>query len=153
VARHFVGQGRTYIRCDDRDISRIDIKNAMDSFLRGHVLVSYGLIAELSINGKYRSGELVPRTEGDVQLDLRVLGPHWVHATQVQLYSNGKLIKRMAIPDDRSLTLTPGVQWQGHFTLPWPEHDVNLVAIAIGQGIDQPYWKTAKPYQPTSPDW
>jgi hypothetical protein len=27
------------------------------------------------------------------------------------------------------------------------------VAIALGPGIDGPWWKTAKPYQPTSPDW
>jgi hypothetical protein len=27
------------------------------------------------------------------------------------------------------------------------------VAIALGPGIDGPWWKTAKAYQPTSPDW
>ena len=31
--------------------------------------------------------------------------------------------------------------------------DEDLVAIAIGPGIDGPWWKTAKPYQPVSPDW
>ena len=25
--------------------------------------------------------------------------------------------------------------------------------VAIGPGIDEPYWRTAKPYQPDSPDW
>jgi hypothetical protein len=28
-----------------------------------------------------------------------------------------------------------------------------LVAIATGPGVDGFYWKTAKPYQPTSPEW
>jgi hypothetical protein len=27
------------------------------------------------------------------------------------------------------------------------------VAIALGPGVDGLYWKTAKPYQPTSPEW
>jgi hypothetical protein len=28
-----------------------------------------------------------------------------------------------------------------------------LVAVASGPGITGPYWPTAKPYQPTSPEW
>src|SRR5438477_5893083 len=36
---------------------------------------------------------------------------------------------------------------------PQAEHDLHLVAIALGPGIDGLYWKTAKPYQPTSPQW
>ena len=30
---------------------------------------------------------------------------------------------------------------------------MHFVAIALGPGVDGLYWKTAKPYQPTSPDW
>jgi hypothetical protein len=32
-----------------------------------------------------------------------------------------------------------------------PGHDVYLVAVATGPGIDGWYWRTAKPYQPDSP--
>ncbi|MGH7128705.1 MAG: CehA/McbA family metallohydrolase, partial [Planctomycetaceae bacterium] len=42
VARHFVGQGRTYIRCDDRDPGHIDVEQAVSNFLQGRVMVSYG---------------------------------------------------------------------------------------------------------------
>ena len=34
-----------------------------------------------------------------------------------------------------------------------PKHDVWLVAVATGPGIDKPYWPTANPYQPASPEW
>ena len=58
VGRHFVGQGRTYIRCDDRDPGNLDVDQAVSNFVQGRVMVSYGLLAELSVNGKYRSGEM-----------------------------------------------------------------------------------------------
>src|SRR6476620_7841068 len=37
--------------------------------------------------------------------------------------------------------------------LPRLGHDAFLVAVAIGPGVDQPYWPTAKPYQPTRENW
>ena len=35
VARYIIGQGRTYVRCDDRDPGRIDLAQAMESVRRG----------------------------------------------------------------------------------------------------------------------
>lgn len=151
VARHFVGQGRTYIRCDDRDPGQINVAEAVDHFLKGQVLVSYGLIAELTVNGSYHSGDVAFSAGDTVRVDLRVLGPHWVHATEVRLYSNGTIIRQQRIGDGRDPNLPDGVQWQGRWEVPMPKHDVHLVAIAMGDGIREPYWRTAKPYQPTSP--
>jgi hypothetical protein len=63
VARHFVGQGRTYIRCADGDPGAIDVAAASESIRAGRVLVSYGLLVELTVNGSGRSGDLVsPKT-------------------------------------------------------------------------------------------
>ena len=153
VARHFVGQGRTYIRCDDRDPGNIDVSQAVDSFIAGRVMVSYGLLAELTVNDKYKSGELA-RTGGDrVEVAVRVLGPHWVEATRVRLFANGRQIRAEDISPDRPPDLPPGIKWERHWEIPVPKHDVHLVAIATGPGIDGPYWKSAKPYQPTSPEW
>ena len=153
VLRHFVGQGRTYIRCDDRDPGNIDIGSAVDSFIEGRVLVSYGLLAELTVNGKYRSGDLARVGPGDVAIDVRVLGPDWVQADRVRLYANGWLIRDETISDDEQTALAAGIKWEGQWNLDLPSHDIHLVAIATGPGIDQPYWKTAKPYQSTSPNW
>jgi hypothetical protein len=153
VGRHFVGQGRTYIRCDDRDPGNIDVDAAVDSFLAGRVLVSYGLLTELTVNDKYGPGELAAVPDDEVRVAVRVLGPHWVEATRVLLFSNGRLAREEAVPRERARDLPPGVIWRGGWTLTRPQHDVHLVAIALGPGIDGPYWKTAKPYQPTSPGW
>ncbi|MBI1901343.1 MAG: PHP domain-containing protein [Planctomycetia bacterium] len=153
VARHFIGQGRTYIRCDDRDVSRIDVDAAVNSFLAGRVMVSYGLLAELTIDGKYTAGDLAAPSGDDLAVGLRVLGPHWVTATSVRLYANGQLVREEKIPAEKSSELSEGVKWQATWKLPRPKHDVHLVAIALGDGVDGPHWKTAKPYQPTSPDW
>jgi hypothetical protein len=153
VARHFVGQGRTYIRCDDTDPGHIDVDDAVSSFLQGKVLVSYGLIVELTVDGKYRSGELVPQGDGPVTVNLRVLGPRWVRATHVTLYRNGSAIREQQLGDEPDRELPAGVQWQATWTLPRLEHDSHLVAMVLGDGIEQPFWKTAKAYQPTSQHW
>ena len=153
VARHFVGQGRTYIRCADRHPFQIDVDAAVNNFLQGRVMVSYGLLAELTVNEKYSSGELAPVTD-DVRVEVRVLGPHWVRADRVLLFANGRMIRDEAISADIDHKPLPiGVKWAGTWTIPKPSHDVHLVAIALGPGVDGLYWKTAKPYQPTSPEW
>lgn len=153
VLRHFVGQGRTYIRCDDRDPGNIDVDQAVNSFVQGRVMVSYGLLASIRVNDRYGSGELV-RIGGDsVRIKVRVQGPHWTRATRVQLFANGTVIREAAIPegDDpaRDRKLDRVLEW----TIPRPKHDVFLTAIATGPGITSPYWRTAWPYQPVSPEF
>jgi len=152
VSRYIVGQGRTYIRANDADPGRIDVGEAVESFLAGRVMVSYGLLVELKINGEFGPGELATASGDHLRVAARVLGPHWVKASHVQLFANGKLVREAAI-DGSSPALPSGVKWAGTWTLPKPKHDIHLVAIATGPGIDGPYWKTAKPYQPTSPEW
>ncbi len=153
VARHFVGQARTYIRCDDRDPSQIDVATAVDSLLHGRVMVSYGLLAELTVDDQYTSGDIVSLTADEFQVRVRVLGPHWTRAETVQLYANGELIEERSVDDHPDNEVEEGVLWQGEFILPTPHHDQHLTAISIGPGIEGLYWPTAKAYQPTSIDW
>ncbi len=153
VVRHFVGQGRTYIRCNDRDPGHLDIDEAVNNFIQGRVMVSYGLLAELTVNEKYHSGETAALGDNELRVDVRVLGPHWVRASQVQLFSNGHMIRETAISSEPDSKLPIGVKWSSGWTIPKPRHDVHLVAIATGPGVDGLYWRTAKPYQPISPAW
>lgn len=153
VARHFVGQGRTYIRCDDSEPGNIDVDSAVNNLLQGRVRVSYGLLTELTVEGKYTSGELARIPGENISVAARVLAPDWIEASKILLFSNGKLIHEEAISQQEESKTTPGVKWRGSWTLPRPTHDVHLVAIAIGPGIDGPYWRTAKAYQPSSPVW
>ena len=177
VARHFVGEGRTYIRCDDSDPGRIDVQKATQAFIDGEVIVSYGLFTELKVNGQHAPGGLLPVAvdENTVTVDINVLGPHWSQVDRVQLFANGVLVHDEELPqDDRqnersvwSLARPPfdvfeyndvvpprnGHKHHVQLKLPRPKQDVHLVAIATGPGIRESWWKTAKPYQPDSPDW
>jgi hypothetical protein len=154
VARFIVGQGRTYIRARDDDPGAINVDEAVASFVQGRVLVSYGLLTELTVNEKFGPGDLAPAKEKEVRVKLRVLGPHWARADKVLLFANGQLIREEAIPTTKPDSRPPaGVIWEAGWKLERPRHDVHLVAIALGPGVDGLYWPTAKPYQPMSPVW
>jgi hypothetical protein len=149
VSRYIVGQGRTYVRADDRDPGAIDVPKAVENFLAGRVSVSYGLLTELTVEDRFGSGDLAPVASDEVRVSIRVLGPHWTTATHVELFANGVKIHEADItPADQ---VERGVKWAGGWTIPKPKHDVPLVAVARGPGVTGNFWRTAKPYQPTSP--
>lgn len=145
VGRYIVGQGRTYIRGNDTEPGALNVSEAIDHFVRGKVNVSCGLLTELTIDAKYGPGDLAPRGD-NVHVAVRVLGPAWAKADKVELFANGSKIREARIDADRG----PGVQWQGEWTLPAPDHDVHYVAVATGPGVRQLYWPSARPYQATS---
>jgi hypothetical protein len=141
VSRYIVGQARTYIRCDAPDPAHIDVAQAVAAFRQGRVLISYGLVADLTV--------AVPTPLAELPVTVRVLGPEWTRATHVTLYANGEPIREA---DIAPRTPEPaGVKWEQSWHLPKPAHDLYLVAIATGPGIKEPFWPTAKPYQPMSP--
>lgn len=146
VARHFVGQARTYIRSDDSNPGKISIEKTVANFVSGKVMVSCGLLAEITVDGKYGPGELA-KVSDEVTVSVRVLGPSWARADIVELYRNGQKIREQKISDPG----TAGVKWSGEWKIPRPSHDVHLVAVARGPGVKELYWPIAKPYQPTSP--
>jgi hypothetical protein len=157
VSRFFVGQARTYIRCKDDDPGKIDVAEAVQSFLQGRVMVSCGLLAEITVNDKYGPGDLVPASD-EIKVSVRVLGPSWVKADKVELFANGHKIREARVnspvPAGKGLGVREGkvgVKWQGEWRLPRFRHDVHLAVIASGPGVTDLYWPIAKPYQPTSP--
>jgi len=143
VSRYIVGQARTYIRCDDSNPGKINIDQARQNLLDGKVLVSYGLLTDMTVNEKFHSGELVPSPK-TIEVDITVQSPPWSRASRLALFANGIEIKSVEFPP------RPGRRWQTHFSLPKPKHDIYLVALATGPGITANYWQCAKPYQPTS---
>jgi hypothetical protein len=146
VSRFIVGQARTYIRSKDDQPGEIDVQEATTNFLQGRVMVSLGLLTEITVNGKYGPGDLAP-APGEVKVTVRVLGPSWVRADRVELFANGRKIREGVIKEGKQA----GVKWSGEWTLPRFKHDVHLVAIASGPGLSDLFWPIAKPYQPTSP--
>lgn len=148
VSRYIVGQSRTYIQSDAQDSGKIDVSQAIQNFVDGKVLVSYGLLTQIKVNSQYGSGELVPQAK-ECNVNLTVSGPSWVKAEQILLYANGQLIRSEQIKSRER----GGVKWQGTWQLKLPSHDCFLVAVATGPGMSAPYWQFAKPYQPDSPEF
>jgi hypothetical protein len=146
VSRFIVGQARTYIRCKDDRPGNLDVEEATTSFREGRVMVSLGLLAEITVNGRYGPGDLA-LASGEVKVAVRVLGPGWARADRVELFANGQRIRESKIKDEKQA----GVKWSGEWTLPRFKHDVHLVAIASGPCVSDLFWPIAKPYQPTSP--
>ncbi len=152
VARSIVGQARTYIRCRDENPGQIDVAEAVKSLLAGQVLVSYGLAAELTVDGMYGPGDVVAAgDQRELKLRVRVLGPSWSAADEVVLFMNGAEIRRAKIePPGR---MQGGVKFEADWRIALPSHDVSLAVVAVGPGVAGRFWPTAKPYQPDSPDW
>lgn len=148
VSRYIVGQGRTYIQCDDSDPGKIDVDAAIKNFRDGRVMVSSGLFTKVTVNDTYGAGDLTPYSRyADVSVE--VSGPSWIKAHRICLYANGKKIREEATKPSKNAIL----KWKGSWKIPVPKHDIFLVAIAEGPGSGMPYWPIAKPYQPSSPDW
>lgn len=149
VSRYLVGQARTYIRCGDEDPSHIDVSEAMESFRQGKVMVSYGLITELTVEDAYGPGDLAKTDAKTTKVTIRISGPSWTRASRVSLYANGILIRQEPIEPSPK----PGLKWEESWMIKVPRHDVFLVAIAEGPNDRLPFWQFARPYQPTTGVW
>lgn len=146
VMRYLLGQGRTYIRSTDYRPGAIPIAEATENFLQGRVMVSFGLMAELQIDGRYGPGEMAPLTGKTIRVNVRVLGPSWVKASRISLYANGRKIREAAISGNGK----DGVKWEGSWTVPVGTQDMHFAAIAEGPDPARPFWVIPKPFSRTS---
>lgn len=152
AARSIVAQARTYVRCRDDEPGRIDAAEAIESLRAGRVSVSFGLAAEVEVDGRFGPGDLAPAGEAaELQVRARVWGPSWSLADCVALFVNGEEVRRESIPAERRGL--PGLKYEAVWTLPKPPHDAHLVVAALGPGVAELFWPTPRPYQPDSPDW
>ncbi|MEO2017524.1 MAG: CehA/McbA family metallohydrolase [Fuerstiella sp.] len=151
VARHFVGQARTYIRCDDADAGNIDVDSAVNNFLAGRVSIGCGLFVDLRVNGAAGPGDTVEKSK-QYHAVVDVRGPSWMNADEIEVFVNGHSVRTFTLkPADRS---KPGVKAIFEMQLPISgSQDAFVVAVARGPGVTKLYWPIAKPYQPTSTDW
>jgi hypothetical protein len=149
VSRYLLGQARTYIRVKNDNPDSIDEKDAIEHFRNGKVMVSFGLLTEISIDQKYGSGDTAQVSGKEISVSIRVSGPGWTAVDYIALYANGKKIRAVKIAEGRKA----GVKWTGKFNIPLSKQDVFLVAIAEGPGNNGPFWQIARPYQASSLDW
>ena len=151
VARHFVGQGRTLIRCDDTDVGNIDVDTAVNSFTAGKVVVSCGLFANIRINKSSGPGDTVPKS-AKYMVEVEAHGPSWIEAHEIELFVNGRSVqKQIVVKENRR---KPGRKQTLVADLPLDDkHDVFVSAVVRGPGGRELFWPIAKPYQPTSEHW
>ncbi|MCA9062780.1 MAG: CehA/McbA family metallohydrolase [Planctomycetaceae bacterium] len=151
VARHFAGQARTYIRCDDTDAGRIDATRAVQNFLEGRVTVSCGLFCFLTVNKTAEPGDLAPSAE-KYSAQISVAGPSWAQAEEVELFVNGESVSVLPVPAGQQRA--GNVKLETEVTIPVSDqHDAFVVAVARGPGVRGLFWPIARPYQPTSTHW
>ena len=148
VSRFIVGQGRTYVACNDTDPAKLDVGEAMRSMRKGSTYVSLGLLPLIQINNRFGPGDVVPISAEPVKVDVTVLGPGWVNADKVEVYQNGSVVS------ERPLDPTTSVE-KGRLTfdLPRTAFDTWIVVIAIGPGVRSPHWAIPRPYQASSRAW
>ncbi len=148
VSRYIIGQGRSYVAVEDRDPARIDVGRACESILRGQVLISMGLLAELTVNGKFTSGDLATNLT-EIEATVTVRGPSWTAVDHVQLFANGELIREERFAPVHAAGEKKRLRWR----IERSPRDAYLLAVASGPPVSAPYWRIPKPYQPTSREW
>jgi hypothetical protein len=148
VSRFIVGQGRTYIQCDDKDPGKLNVNEAVDNLRKGKALISLGLITTLKVDNKFGVGDLAIGLGDDVHVAIQVLGPSWITADKVQLFANGGLIREQVLAPTTNVQKA-NLEW----TIPKPAEDIHLIAIASGPGVRSPHWAIPRPYQPSSTRW
>jgi hypothetical protein len=150
VARYIIGQGRTYVPCNDSDPSRVPVDQVCKSLREGRALFGMGLLANLKVGGKFGVGDLATRQGDKVTVEVEVLGPSWVEADTVALYQNGYKVRQTRL----SGTLgKAGQKALVKWVIPKPRYDAWLVAVAKGPAVKEPCWEIPRPYQHKGIDW
>ncbi|MEZ5362136.1 MAG: CehA/McbA family metallohydrolase [Bryobacterales bacterium] len=132
VTTSLVGQGRTYARIGDEELTAQALAHA---FWRGETAVSYGLAAMLE-----RRGET---------LVAKVYGPSWNRAKRLVVYANGEAIEEIALDGPAE----GGLQWEGMIRTSKLRQDAFLAVAAVGGDPAVPFWPINRPYQAATPDY
>ena len=144
VSEFILGQSRTYA-ASVSEPGRIDVNEICESYVKGRLLVSFGLLVQITVDDRHHVGDLATGVGPEIRIGVEVSGPSWVNADRVELFANGIKVREHAIAP----TAAPR-KAQVRWTLPRPKHDVHLVAIATGPGVTGPFWEIPRPYQPSS---
>jgi hypothetical protein len=149
VSRYIVGQGRTYVACDDRDPAHINIDRACESFLKSRALISMGLFADVKIDNKFTVGDLATNLNKQIRVVATVQGPSWTAVDEIQLFANGEVLREEKFAPIYKAGVKKRIEWK----ISKPHGDAHLEVIASGPPVSAPFWRIPKPYQPTSTAW
>jgi hypothetical protein len=149
VNLYILGQGRTYVRSNATDPSKIGVDELCTNLLAGRAGASLGLFTEMKVDDKATAGDIAWPDTASMNVRIKVQGPRWITADRVEVFQNGqKVASKPIVGTPQAVTKLDTV-----LTIPRPAHDVWLVAVASGPGVREPYWPLSRPYQPNRPDW
>ena len=146
IARHIVGQGRTYIAGRADDPAQVNVAAAVHNLRSGRALVSLGLLATIAVDDRFGPGDLATGSGSSLKVTVVVLGPSWTGVDRIELFANGEIVVLATFPT----VMQPGKKYTFTKQIPRPRHDLHLVAVATGPGVTAPYWPIERPFQPTS---
>ena len=151
VNRYIIGQGRTYLEITDENVGELNELELSSTLKRGRAIISMGLFVTMEVNDQAGIGEVAAFDEGQ-QVSVTIRAPSWIDADRLELFANGRLVRRLMLTDEhRLLDVLPGQVWQVEWNLSELRHDSTLVAIATGPGDLGPSWPIPFPYQPSAP--
>ncbi len=133
-----VGQGRTYIRSSTDDAARLDVDELCANYLAGDTSVSYGIFADVIVDGRrHMGGQLQPR-QGKLDVRLRIQSADWITPRRAIVFLNGLPVAT------RELEPKPGKAFDRtlRISLPAPAWDAYLVCAVFGDPVTAPYWPT-----------
>ncbi len=137
-----VGQGRTYVRNSTDEASAINVEEVCKNFLAGDSSISLGIFADVTVNGTFKMGQLVPARSRKVEVALRVRAPGWISPQRAIVFLNGVPTAEMAVPAGSAQATDARLK----FIIPTPAHDAHLVCVVLGAGVKEPCWTTYENY-------
>ena len=170
VTRFIVGQGRTYIRGADTNVSNLNIAQLCDHLKQGRAIASLGLFPQLAISDAPDAIDAPSLTTGLIKASSSGPGdlhkgdspffeitatidfPAWMNPdgrAVATVYENGSSI--ITFPFEIRKQRGKPLAFKARF--PKPKADAWYVLVAEAPGVTNAHWSIARPYQPSSPDW
>lgn len=101
-----------------------------------HSSISLGIFADVIVENKFHSGDLVPVKTSQVRVKFRVAAPSWVTPRRALLFLNGNIVAEQPINRKGDAPLNAQLE----FTIPAPRYDAHLVCVALGDRVTEPFW-------------
>ncbi|MBM4367001.1 MAG: CehA/McbA family metallohydrolase [Deltaproteobacteria bacterium] len=87
------GCPRNYVFVGEEDnVASLDEQAVADAVKAGRVVASYGPFVRFTADEDYMLGDVVPVSDGSIDLHIEVEAPSWMSVDRVELYQNGVLI-------------------------------------------------------------
>jgi hypothetical protein len=135
-----VGQGRSYVPSKTDDPTKIDVNDACERFLRGETTISLGIFADVTVDGRYKTGQTNSISDSSVNVRLRVQAPSWIAPRRALVFLNGQQVAEKVVPARSNRPTDETLR----FNLPKPKQDAHFVCVVIGDGASHPSWRTGE---------